>query len=193
MSRKEFYQLRYPADKKRPVYFEDIGHLLKISGVLFQGMRINVLCLMPNAEDDFDPPIWANPSLEEWSEILRISDDPQVYIVDEAGTIKAIHRKVEYAISGAIQQKIWMRDNLMCLYCGRKMGEIQLTIDHFVPLEKGGENSAQNYISSCRACQKAKGCMAPQDYCREHSLDYDGLVAYLAGKCSLFFIQHLNK
>jgi 5-methylcytosine-specific restriction endonuclease McrA len=39
-----------------------------------------------------------------------------------------------------VQQKVWAADGFQCVYCGAKMGETLLTVDHFVPLELGGAN-----------------------------------------------------
>jgi len=91
-----------------------------------------------------------------------------------------------------VQQKIWHRDGWQCMYCGKGVPDIQVTIDHFVPLELGGEDNPGNYISACRQCQKAKGNRKPQEYCQSKHLDYEGLVAYLQGKASKLFINHLQ-
>lgn len=186
--RKRLYQLSYPGGG--PAYVEDAGHLLKISGILMQGMGFDLLLLSPTA-GKIDTLATIQPTLEEWCEILRRTDNPLVYEQDETGTIKAIHRKQEYAISGAIQQQIWARDGFRCMYCGQPMGKVQLTVDHFVPLELGGANQSDNLISACRRCNKHKGKIPPQEYCTKNRLDYLGLRAYLDKKASTHFINHL--
>lgn len=198
--RKRLYGLEYSGSG--PAYIEDAGQILKISGILFQGMGQNLLLLAPNANltGDIETCLGccereihiAAPDLATWCEILRRTDDPLVYEQDETGTIKAIHRKQEFAISGAVQQQIWVRDEFRCLFCGKKMGDVQLTVDHFIPLEAGGANDETNYVSACRQCNKRKGKLAPQVYCARHGLDYDGLCLYLAGRCSLSFVLHLK-
>ncbi len=67
-----------------------------------------------------------------------------------------------------------------------------MTIDHFVPLQRGGANNQSNYLSACRLCQKRKGSMDPEVYCAQNRLDYDGLVKYLEGKMPAFLISHLQ-
>jgi hypothetical protein len=186
-----FYQLSYPENKKRPVYIEDAGNLLLISGVLLQGMGANYLLLTPNADEVSDIEIIA-PTLEEWCAVLRASDDPKIFEEDDTGTIKAVYRKVQRSISGAVQQQIWYRDGWQCMFCGKKVPDIQVTVDHFIPLELGGKNEPSNYISACRQCQKAKGNRKPEEYCQSKGLDYEGLVAYLQGKASKLFINHLT-
>jgi len=68
------------------------------------------------------------------------------------------------------------------MYCGAIMGEVQLTVDHFVPLEIGGKNDTSNYLSADRRCNKRKGAMSPQDWCQQENLDYQFFVDYLASR-----------
>ena len=193
---KRFYELRYEVDD-RPAYIEDIGHLLKISGIVLQGKGKTIIVLSPTTtagsfpmDKDNDLPL-IEPSLEEWSEIIRASDDPEYFELDETGTIKAVHRKIQRAISGAVQQQIWVRDGLRCMFCGRAMGNVQLTVDHWIPLELGGKNDDSNYLSCCRRCNKEKGDLHPEKFCDIHTYDYRGLCLYLEGKAPASFIAHL--
>jgi len=171
-----FYQLEL---RHRPAYWGDVGNLLKIEGLVIGGEGAQAILLLPGVELYHpDERFLVNPKAEEWSEWLRLSDDPQVLI--NGSMEKAFHRKLRYEISGAVQQKVWVADGCKCMYCGRPMGEIQLTIDHFTPLEMGGENKPSNYLSGCRKCNKDKGGMDPREWCKLKKLDYDGFVEYLA-------------
>lgn len=189
MARSRFYQLEY--SDHTPAYLEDLGEILKLSGMLLTGQGASCLLLLPTAPHIDAAMTIASPTLEEWCGIIAQADQPEVFIQDESGTVKAIHRKVKYAISGAVQQQIWVRDQFLCMFCGGEMGKVQLTVDHFVPLELGGENVDSNLISACRRCNKQKGKLHPEVYCKKNSLDYEGLQLYLLGKCSLQFIAHL--
>ncbi len=135
---------------------------------------------------------FCNPTLEQWSAFLARSDDPLIFEQDETGHVKTVHRKVQYAISGAVQWEIFARDDFRCMYCGKRPPEVSLTIDHFWPLELGGPNQRNNYASSCRRCNKQKGSTDPQVYCEDNGLDYDGLSLYLYGNAPASFIAHLT-
>jgi len=168
-----FYELEL---RHRPVFWGDIGSLLKIDGLIVSGEGAQATLLLPGFS--FGDKLSKNVfqlSAEEWSEWLRLSDDPQILVMPG----KAFHRKLRYEISGAVQQKVWVADGFKCRYCGVSMGKAQLTIDHWEPLETGGKNDSSNFLAACRACNKAKGSMPARDWCSLRNLDYNFFVEYL--------------
>ena len=44
-----------------------------------------------------------------------------------------------------------------CLCCGRKESDIKLTVDHVVPISKGGRNTVDNLQPLCGSCNSSKG------------------------------------
>lgn len=177
-----FYQLDL---RHRPALWGDVGSLLKIEGLVIGGEKAQAVLLLPNV-GFMDPLLGSGPNIvapvfcltpEEWTDWLQRSDQPEILVQDSLE--KAFHRKVRYEISGAVQQKVWMADGLKCMYCGRRMGDVQLSIDHFIPLEIGGKNNTSNYLSCCRRCNKDKGATNPCDWCALEGLDYEFFVDYL--------------
>jgi len=51
-------------------------------------------------------------------------------------------------------RNVLMRDKFCCQYCGSKQ---HLTLDHIVPLSKGGKNTWGNLITACMPCNQKKG------------------------------------
>jgi len=49
-----------------------------------------------------------------------------------------------------------------CAYCGKKMNK--LTIDHIVPISKGGKHSANNVVPACLRCNCAKGTKTTEEW-----------------------------
>jgi 5-methylcytosine-specific restriction endonuclease McrA len=58
--------------------------------------------------------------------------------------------------------ELFRRDECLCMYCGGKFPEGQLTRDHVIPLSRGGEDVWSNVVSACRHCNMRKGCHTPE-------------------------------
>lgn len=176
------------ADKEIPL-FNRIGHDLKLAGVLFGGMgefylfllseHTNIELATSMNKGGFYPNVLTTT---EWSNLLKRSDDPLIFMSDSTGTAKSWVRKLQFQISGDVQQKIFARDGFKCMYCQRIMGEVTLSVDHFLPLDLSGANDPSNYLSSCRKCNKRKGSMHPKEWCRKIGVEYQFYVNYLKEK-----------
>jgi 5-methylcytosine-specific restriction endonuclease McrA len=44
----------------------------------------------------------------------------------------------------------------ICGYCGQPTPAAELTMDHIVPISRGGKSTKGNVIPSCKACNTAK-------------------------------------
>lgn len=61
------------------------------------------------------------------------------------------------------------RDHFTCAYCGRKAGpggELairDLTVDHVIPLSRGGRSSWMNTVCACQDCNLRKGNRLPHE------------------------------
>lgn len=53
-----------------------------------------------------------------------------------------------------IINEVFKRDNYICQYCGTKGGKLEA--DHIIPFSKGGRDSLDNLITSCRRCNRQK-------------------------------------
>lgn len=61
--------------------------------------------------------------------------------------------------------ELLLRDGRRCAICGRKIKKLDdLTVDHIVPLAKGGKNVLENYQLAHKACNEAKGSMLPKEH-----------------------------
>jgi len=173
-----FYLLEF---RNRPVQYGDIGSLLKIEGIVVGGSGVQAVLLLPSATQKPDNCHLINLTDEEWSDFIHRSDDPEILVGGPDGnTPKIFQRKLRYEISGAVQQKVWAADGFKCMYCGQPMGKVQLSVDHFLPLELGGKNDPSNYISACRKDNKDKGSEDPVKWCQRKGISYDDLNVYLA-------------
>ena len=60
------------------------------------------------------------------------------------------------------RRNIFARDMGRCQYCGSKFPTSELSLDHVVPLSRGGQNSWVNVVCACTACNKRKGGRTPE-------------------------------
>ena len=69
----------------------------------------------------------------------------------------AICRVERGRVSNEMRRKIYERDNYRCRCCGRSQNEVDLEIDHIVPIAKGGKSTSDNLQTLCTDCNKRKG------------------------------------
>ena len=69
----------------------------------------------------------------------------------------AICRVERGRVSNEMRRKIYERDNYRCRCCGRNQNEVDLEIDHIVPIAKGGKSTLDNLQTLCAECNKRKG------------------------------------
>jgi 5-methylcytosine-specific restriction protein A len=51
----------------------------------------------------------------------------------------------------------------VCHYCGQEFPPKQLTMDHRVPLARGGTSTPGNLVPCCKGCNNQKGLATPVD------------------------------
>ena len=51
----------------------------------------------------------------------------------------------------------------ICRYCGEKFPQEELTLDHIVPVARGGRSTKGNLVVCCRACNQAKKYLTPAE------------------------------
>ncbi len=57
-----------------------------------------------------------------------------------------------------------------CYYCGMKVQYRDLTMDHLLPLARGGRSTKENLVPCCKECNNRKKSMMPiewQEYCEK--------------------------
>lgn len=59
-------------------------------------------------------------------------------------------------ISNKLKHEIWRRDDFTCQYCGRGINEVELEIDHILPVSKGGTIAPSNLQTLCFECNRKK-------------------------------------
>lgn len=62
-------------------------------------------------------------------------------------------RKSRPKIPPAIRAKVYERDGYRCVNCGVRY---PLSVDHVIPLSKGGKNRMENMVTMCKPCNADK-------------------------------------
>lgn len=57
---------------------------------------------------------------------------------------------------------LFRRDHHICMYCGMKKTDRDLSRDHVIPRSKGGPDIWMNVVTSCKRCNNAKGDKTPE-------------------------------
>jgi 5-methylcytosine-specific restriction endonuclease McrA len=90
------------------------------------------------------------------------SNDP-VFVVETSP--EEIRREKERARS--LRKSQWWQRKLArgeCHYCGRKVAAGDLTMDHIVPLVRGGRSTRGNVVPACKACNSRKKYLLPVEW-----------------------------
>ena len=73
----------------------------------------------------------------------------------------------EKARARELRQSAWWRRRIaagVCHYCGRAVGPRALTLDHVVPLIRGGRSVRANMVASCKECNSKKQSLLPWEW-----------------------------
>ena len=88
---------------------------------------------------------------------------PESFIVQ----VREEEIKKEKEKARAMRQSRWWQQRLArgtCYYCGGRFFSSQLTMDHVVPLIRGGKTSRGNVVPACKECNSKKKYLLPMEW-----------------------------
>jgi 5-methylcytosine-specific restriction protein A len=65
-----------------------------------------------------------------------------------------------------LKNSSWWKQKIakgFCHYCGNKFPTQELTMDHIIPLSRGGKSTKCNVVPCCRQCNQEKKYYTPVD------------------------------
>ncbi len=66
-----------------------------------------------------------------------------------------------------LRRSSWWRAKVsrgICYYCGRRFKPSELTMDHIVPLIRGGKSVKSNLVPACKECNSKKKYLLPFEW-----------------------------
>lgn len=72
---------------------------------------------------------------------------------------------------------VYVRDNFTCGYCGKVCDDDEITVDHIIPVSKGGKWTWDNLVTACESCnaKKSDNIIIPI-YLKPHKPQYFSLL-----------------
>ncbi|MBC7464401.1 MAG: HNH endonuclease [Bdellovibrio sp.] len=70
------------------------------------------------------------------------------------------HKKKEKAKARELKQGSWWKQVVgkgICYHCEQKFKADELTMDHLIPIVRGGTSDKKNCVPSCKECNTKKG------------------------------------
>ena len=75
--------------------------------------------------------------------------------------------KRERSKARELRSSQWWKRRLakgVCYYCGRIVLPKELTMDHIVPIARGGRSTKGNVVAACKECNNAKKQLLPMEW-----------------------------
>jgi 5-methylcytosine-specific restriction endonuclease McrA len=91
------------------------------------------------------------------------AEAPEPWVEFEAD---AEHVRREREKARALRESAWWRRRIqrgVCAYCGKTFAPRDLTMDHVVPIARGGRSAKGNVVPSCKPCNTSKKLLTPAE------------------------------
>ena len=76
------------------------------------------------------------------------------------------HVAKERAKAKELRKSDWWKQQIskgVCHYCGEKFQPSELTMDHILPVVRGGKSGKSNCVPCCKACNNEKKFLTPAE------------------------------
>ena len=70
--------------------------------------------------------------------------------------LEAPSRPLNYFRDPGLRKELFERDKWTCRYCGERVTAENATLDHLIPISKGGPDSPENLATCCLLCNSIK-------------------------------------
>jgi 5-methylcytosine-specific restriction endonuclease McrA len=101
-------------------------------------------------------------AFEDWQDIpVQPSDDfirtpSRQILIPHVVQLLAFERMPRQEVKFS-RGNIYLRDQNRCQFCGRKFSSAELSLDHVIPISRGGKSTWENVVCACLPCNVKKG------------------------------------
>lgn len=78
-----------------------------------------------------------------------------------------LHIKREKAKARDLRKSQWWKNQCgknQCYFCNQKFASSELTMDHLVPIIRGGKTNRRNVVTACKDCNNKKKYLLPSEW-----------------------------
>lgn len=112
-----------------------------------------------------DPVTYEKFTFDEWvlknsnsDKVTTISTEKYYILIPEIIQIDREHiKKKPTSAKGISKKKVFDRDDWKCGYCLEPVSGKTATVDHVIPVSKGGKSTYDNLVTCCGSCNRKKG------------------------------------
>ncbi len=90
---------------------------------------------------------------------IAIRSPTLVLLVPQHIRLTVDHKERIWKVPAVNRREVLRRDKHTCQYCGNTK---HLTLDHVIPVSKGGTHTWDNIVAACEMCNNRKGDHTPQ-------------------------------
>jgi len=95
------------------------------------------------------------------------------------GSVRAAPKTVVHVAMKRALRKGALRDcSQRCVYCATRLDQRTATLDHVVPLARGGANDPGNLVVACAPCNRLKSDLLPFEFFARHPWAGANFVRY---------------
>lgn len=105
-----------------------------------------------------------------WEEWIKLPVNGYEYLSTKNGKIRIPtiiiaknYDKIPLKSTRPTKRAIFMRDQYLCGYTGKQLTNKTASVDHIIPLSRGGKHTWENVITSDRNVNSQKGSRTPQE------------------------------
>lgn len=90
---------------------------------------------------------------------IAVHSPTMVLLVPQHIRLTVNHKERSWRVPTVTRREVLRRDKHTCQYCGSTK---HLTLDHVIPVSKGGKHTWDNIVTACESCNNRKGDRTPQ-------------------------------